>query len=46
MEDINASMICDVIAFLQDNEQYGDDWSDEIAELYKVLDAIEGVVKY
>lgn len=45
MEDIDASKICDVIAFLQCNEQYGDDWSDEIAELYKVLDAIEGVVK-
>ena len=45
MEDIDASKICDVIAFLQCNEQYGDVWSDEIAELYKVLDAIEGVVK-
>lgn len=45
MEDTNAGKICDVIAFLQDNEQYGDDWSDEIAELYKVLDAIDGVVK-
>lgn len=42
MEDIDASKICDVIAFLQCNEQYGDVWSDEIAELYKVLDAIEG----
>lgn len=34
-----------VITFLQDNEQYGDDWSDAIAELYKVIDAIEGLMK-
>lgn len=45
MENIDVEKICDVITFLQDNEQYGDDWSDAIAELYKVLDAIEGVVK-
>lgn len=45
MEDIDAGKICDVIAFLQCNEQYGDDWSAEITELYKVLDAMEGVVK-
>lgn len=30
-----------VIDFLKDNEQYGDDWSDEIAELEKILDSIE-----
>ena len=33
MEDIDIEKICDVITFLQDNEQYGDDWSDAIAEL-------------
>jgi hypothetical protein len=26
MEDIDIEKICDVITFLQDNEQYGDDW--------------------
>lgn len=41
MENINVEKIYDVINFLQDNEQYGDDWSDEIAELYKVINAIE-----
>lgn len=46
MEDIDVEKICDVITFLQDNEQYGDDWSDAIAELYKVIDAIEGLMKY
>ena len=51
MEDIDVSKIYNVISFLQYisslqyNEQYGCDWSDEIAELYKVLGAIEGVVK-
>lgn len=45
MEDIDADKIFDVITFLQYNEQYGDDWSDEIAELYKVLNAIDGAVK-
>ena len=41
MENIDIEKIYDVINFLQDNEQYGDDWSDEIAELYKVINAIE-----
>lgn len=45
MEDIDIEKICDVITFLQDNEQYGDDWSDAIAELYKVIDAIDGLMK-
>ncbi len=45
MEDIDADKIFDVITFLQYNEQYGGDWSDEIAELYKVLNAIDGAVK-
>lgn len=46
MDNIDVEKICDVITFLQDNEQYGDDWSDAIAELYKVIDAIEGLMKY
>lgn len=45
MEDIGAEKIFDVIAFLQYNEQYGYDWSDEIAELRKVIDAIGGLMK-
>ena len=45
MEDIDADKIFDVITFLQYNEQCGGDWSDEIAELYKVLNAIDGAVK-
>lgn len=45
MEDIDADKIFDVIAFLKYNEQCGGDWSDEIAELYKVLNAIDGAVK-
>lgn len=38
MENIDIEKIYDIINFLQDND---DDWSDEIAELYKVIDAIE-----
>lgn len=45
MEDIDADKIFDVITFLKYNEQCGGDWSDEIAELYKVLNAIDGAVK-
>lgn len=41
MENIDVEKIFDVITFLQDNEQYDDDWRDEIAELYKVINAIE-----
>ena len=42
MEDIDVEKIFDVISFLEYNEQYGYDWRDEIAELRKVIDAIEG----
>lgn len=38
MENINLSAIENVINFLIDNEQYGDDWSEEIVELRKVAD--------
>lgn len=31
MENIDVEKIFDVIAFLEYNEQYGDDWHDEIA---------------
>jgi len=37
MENINTSIINTVIDFLENNEQYGDDWSIEIAELEKVV---------
>ena len=37
METINTSIINTVIDFLENNEQYGDDWSIEIAELEKVV---------
>ena len=30
-----------VIDFLKENEQYGDDWSAEINELENILDSIE-----
>lgn len=38
MKNIDAEKIFDVISFLEYNEQYGDDWHDEIAELRKVID--------
>lgn len=38
--EINADVIRYVISFLAENEQYGDDWRAEIAELDKVLDII------
>ena len=45
MENIDVEKIFDVIAFLEYNEQYGDDWHDEIAELRKLLDAADGLMK-
>lgn len=45
MENIDVEKIFDVIAFLEYNEQYGDDWHDEIAELRKVIDAVDGLMK-
>ena len=42
MENINTWLIENVIAFLIDNEQYGDEWSEEITELRKVIDIIDG----
>lgn len=37
MSNINESAIQNVITFLEENEQYGDDWSAEIAELNKIV---------
>jgi hypothetical protein len=39
---INADAIRNVITFLVENEQYGDDWSEEIEELNKVLNIALG----
>ena len=33
MNGINTDTIRYIIAFLAENEQYGDDWGEEIAEL-------------
>ena len=41
MENINTWIIENVIEFLIDNEQFGDDWSEEITELRKVINIIE-----
>lgn len=38
MNNINESTIQNVITFLEENQQYGDDWSAEIAELNRVID--------
>ena len=37
---VNADIIRNIISFLAENEQYGNDWSVEIAELDKILDII------
>lgn len=42
MNEINTDIIRNVITFLVDNEQYGDDWSEEIVELEKVIDIVDG----
>lgn len=36
-----AEALRNVIVYLRDNEQYGDDWADEIAVLDKMLASIE-----
>ena len=40
--EIDADIIRHIIGFLVENEQYGDDWSEEIEELNKVLDIALG----
>lgn len=42
MNNIDTDIIYNIINFLLENEDYGDDWGAEIAELNKVIDAIEG----
>ena len=37
---MNKDYIKNVILFLEENEQYGDDWSLEIEELKKLIDEI------
>ena len=34
---MNKDYIKNVILFLEENEQYGDDWSEEIKELKKLI---------
>lgn len=40
MNEININLIRNIITFLAENEQYGDDWHEEIAELDKILDIV------
>ena len=40
MNEVNADVIRNIISFLAENEQYGNDWSVEIVELDKILDII------
>lgn len=42
MKNVNADIIRNIIMFLVENEQYGDDWAEEIAELNKILDIALG----
>lgn len=42
MNNINTDTIRNIIAFLVDNEQYGDDWAEEIDELEKIIYIAEG----
>lgn len=42
MNEINTDIIRNIITFLAENEQYGDDWGEEIAELDKIIDIVEG----
>lgn len=39
LDNINFDLSRNVAVFLYENEQYGDDWSEEISELEKILDA-------
>lgn len=45
IKNINADIIRNIAAFLHDTEQYGDDWSDEIAELDKIIDILDSIKK-
>ena len=38
VNEINLDAIRSTITFLSENEEYGDDWSEEITTLDKVMD--------
>ena len=38
---MNKDYIKNVILFLEENEQYGDDWSEEIKELKKLINVTD-----
>ena len=39
--NINTDILRGIASFLAQNEQYGDDWTEELAELYKVIEYID-----
>lgn len=39
MSNINIDLIYNVTEFLHDNEQYGDNWSEEIDAIHQLLDS-------
>lgn len=39
--DINTNILRNIVTFLSENEQYGDDWSVEIAEMDKLIEYID-----
>lgn len=39
--DINTDILRGIASFLTQNERYGDDWTEELAELYKVIEYID-----
>ena len=43
IKNINADIIRNIATFLHENEQHGDDWSEEIAELDKVIDLLDSI---
>lgn len=43
IKNINADIIRNIAVFLHENEQYGDDWSEEIAELDKIIDLLDSI---
>lgn len=43
IKNINADIIRNIAAFLHENEQCGDDWSEEIVELDKIIDLLDSI---
>ena len=43
---IDTDIIRNIVCFLKENEQYGDDWCEEIAELDKVIDFFDNNWQY